>query len=112
MINFPELLKKIRQKSGLTQEQMAKALKVSKVLVAMIETGQKPVSKKIVIGLAEALDVSPFSLMPTFFFDESEDNKTKRSAIEKKLLLVAGKLQEELINKRAKKLKDYVDSQH
>jgi len=81
MINFPELLKKIRQKSELTQGQMAEVLNVSKVLVAMVETGQKPVSKKIVIRLAEVLEISPLSLMPTFFFDESNDYKIKPSPI-------------------------------
>jgi transcriptional regulator with XRE-family HTH domain len=106
MYTFPELLKKIREEGDLTQEEMAKALDVSTVLVSMVETGQKEASKAFVIKLAEKMDVRPSSIMP-FVLDESLAKPQKISGVEKALIDVGEKLQTYLIKTKAKKLKKY-----
>ena len=102
MYRFQELLKKIRQEAGITQAELADILDVSTVLISMIETGQKEASKAFVTNLGIRMGVSPSSIMP---FVLKEDESTSRlSKIEKQLLALRGKLQDELIKKRAKNL--------
>ncbi len=104
MYTFPILLKKIREESNLTQGQLATALGISEVLVTMIETGQKDVSRNFVVRLAESLKVSPNSITP-FIFDI---NDTKNlSSIERQLIKFGEKLQADLIKNKAKNLKKY-----
>lgn len=107
MINSQDLIKKIRKESGLTQGQLASALKVSKVLIAMIETGQKPISKKMILKLADVLDISTFSLEFSLFSDERDDKNQSLSPTELKLLKIGEKLQNQLITYGAKNLKKY-----
>ena len=102
MFTFPELLKEIRRESNLTQEEMAKILEVSTVLIAMIETGQKEVSKAFIIKLAEKLGVHPSSITPFIFANEKTN---KLSGIERNLIIFGEKMQADLIKKKAKKLK-------
>ncbi len=104
MYTFPELLKKIREESNLTQGQLATAVGVSEVLITMIETGQKEVSKNFVIKLADGLKVSPNSITP-FIFDV--DDSKNLSNIEKQMIKLGEKLQIELIKNKAKNLKEY-----
>lgn len=106
MYTFPELLKKIREEGNLTQEEMAKALDVSTVLVSMVETGQKEASKAFVIKLAEKMDVRPSSIMP-FVLDDELNKPQKISGVEKSLIEVGEKLQTYLIKTKAKRLKKY-----
>ncbi len=106
MYTFPELIKKIRTEAGLTQDEFAKALEVSSILITKIETGQKDVSKNLLLKLAEILDVSPRSITP-FLFPESENSENSLSAIEKGLIGLGEKMQEYLIKDRAKTLKHY-----
>jgi transcriptional regulator with XRE-family HTH domain len=107
MINSQDLIKKIRKESGLTQDQLACALKVSKVLIAMIETGQKPISKKMVIKLAEVLNISPFSLEFSLFSNKENPKNQYLSPVELRLLKIGEKLQIQLITYGAKNLKKY-----
>ena len=107
MYSFPQLIKKIREESDLTQKQLASVLDVSTVLISMIETGQKDISKNFIEKLAEKLEVHPGSITPFIFMDEDLDNKNI-SGIEKKLINIGEKLQIFLIENRAKKLKQYV----
>ncbi|HEY4831265.1 MAG TPA: helix-turn-helix transcriptional regulator [Waddliaceae bacterium] len=106
MYTFPELLKKIREENNLTQAEFAKALDVSAVLIAMVETGQKEVSKNLVTKLAELMDVHPFSITPFLFITENADNQ-KFSGIEKSLVQWGEKMQKLLIKNRVKKFKQY-----
>ena len=106
MYTFPELIKKIRTEAGLTQDEFAKALKVSSILITKIETGQKDVSKSLLLKIAEVLDVSPRSITP-FLFSGEGDSKGNHSAIEKGLISLGEKMQEYLIKDRAKMLKRY-----
>ena len=55
MYSFPELIKKIRSEANMTQADFAKAIDVSPVLIAMVESGQKEVSKKLILKLAKKL---------------------------------------------------------
>lgn len=106
MYTFPELLKKIREEGDLTQEEMGKALKVSTVLISMLETGQKEASKAFVLKLADKLDVRPGSIMP-FVFVEKNEKQEGVSGVEKSLVDLGEKFQSHLISNRAKRLKQY-----
>ena len=107
MYTFPQLLKEIRKESELTQEDLAKALDVSTVLVSMVETGQKDVSKNFIIKLSEKLDVHPSSITPFLFLNDDFQNK-KISGLEKKFIERGERLQTFLIKKSSQKLKKYV----
>lgn len=107
--NSQNLIKKIRKESGLTQGQLADVLKVSKVLITMIETGQKSISKKMILKLADVLNISPFSLEFSLFSNGRDDKNESLSQTELKLLKIGKKLQNQLIIYGAKNLKKYVD---
>lgn len=104
MYTFPDLLKKIRDEAGLTQEDLAEVLDVSTVLISMIETGQKQVSRNLIEKLAKKLGVHPSSIMP-FVFSEEDMDLHKLSSAERALILVGEKLQKYLIHAKAKRLK-------
>lgn len=101
MYSFPELIKKIRSEAGLTQAEFARAIDVSPVLIAMVESGQKEVSKKLILKLADGLKVHPFSITPFLYGDDANDNK-KLTGIEKQFIDWGTKLQNHLIKNRAK----------
>lgn len=103
MKTFPDLIKEIRKELGMTQKQLATRLDVSYILISMVETGQKKVSKKLVIKLAKLLDVHPMSLSPFLFAEIKQENL---SPLEKSLMEIGEKLQEFLIKKRAKEIKN------
>jgi transcriptional regulator with XRE-family HTH domain len=106
MYTFPELIKEIRDEAGLTQAEFAKAVGVSAVLIAMVETGQKEVSKKLLIKLAERMEVHPASITPFLFM--SEENPLGNSSKTEKLFISWGtQMQTMLIKKKAKRLKKY-----
>ena len=104
LLTFPELIKLIRQEAGLTQIEFAKLMEVSPVLIAMVESEQREVSKKFIEKLASVLDVHPASITPFLYSQSGEPNDTT-SDLEKKLLSIGVKLQDYLIKKRAKKLR-------
>jgi len=105
MYSFPLLIKKIRTEAGLTQAEFAAELKVSPVLIAMVESGQKPVSKNLVIKLADRLNVHPASITPFLYGDEIRENEL--SKFEKQFLAIGTKLQEHLIKDRSKLLRKH-----
>lgn len=106
MNSFPELIKEIRKVSDLTQKEFADVLGVSTILVSMIEAGQKEVSKNFIIKLSDKLEVNPSSITPFLYIHKDVDNKNI-SEIEKKFICFGEKLQDYLINKKAKNLKKY-----
>jgi transcriptional regulator with XRE-family HTH domain len=106
MYTFPELIKRIRNEAGLTQAEFAKAVEVSPVLIAMVETGQKEVSKKLVVKIAERLEVHPASITP-FLYDSTRTATNDLSSIERQFLVLGTKLQEFLIKKKSRNLKKY-----
>lgn len=108
MYTFPQLIKKIRSEAGLTQAEFADALDVSTVLVTMIETGQKEVSKKFVLKLSKCMNVHPASITPFLFMDEGGDKKPL-SRIENALLELGEKMQSILVEDKAKKLRKYAN---
>ncbi|MBI3818867.1 MAG: helix-turn-helix transcriptional regulator [Planctomycetes bacterium] len=103
MYTFPELLKQIRIEGNLTQEELARALNVSTVLISMIETKQKEVSKNFLEKLANSLEVRPSSIAPFVFMEKN--HMQELSNIERKLVAVGEKLQLYLIKTKSKKLK-------
>lgn len=106
MYTSAKLIKKIREEAGLTQSEFAKALEVSSVLIAMVEGEQKEVSKKLVLKLAEKINVNPISITPFLLIDEKKPKNTI-SPIERKLVALGEKMQNYLISDRAKLLKKY-----
>jgi transcriptional regulator with XRE-family HTH domain len=106
MYTFPELIKKIRDEAGLTQTEFAKALDVSAVLIAMVETGQKDVSKNLVLKIAERMNVHPTSITPFLFVDKNKSVKAT-AGIEKTLVKWGEKMQNHLIKDKSKLLKSY-----
>ena len=106
MYNFPNFLKRIRKIGGLTQPELAKALGVSTILVSMIESGQKKVSKGFVVKLSKWLDIHPGSISP-FLFEDHPVNLNKVSKLEKSLFKIGLKIQNQLIESKVKKLKKY-----
>ncbi len=106
MYSFPELIKKIRETADLTQTEFAKALDVSAALIAMVETGQKEVSKSLLIKLAEKLQVHPSSITPFLFIDEHGPLRSV-SGMERMFIKWGEKMQTHLIKDRAKLLKKY-----
>jgi len=104
MYSFPEVIRRIREEAGLTQPEFAKKIDVSPILVSMIETGQKPVSKKMIEKIAEKLEVHPASITPFLYLDEDFSNK-KIGAIERNIIEQVEKLQDLLIKKKSKLLK-------
>lgn len=103
MYTFPELLKKIRDESELTQIELAKILGVSTILVSMIESGQKKASRNFIIRLAAKLGVQPGFIAPFAFSEKKEPCEI--SNLEKNLIILGEKLQYYLIKEKAKKLK-------
>jgi transcriptional regulator with XRE-family HTH domain len=106
MYSFPVLIKKIRDEAEMTQAEFAKSLGVSVVLISMVETGQKDVSKNLLIRLAKKLDVHPSSITPFLFIIEN-DKQENLTGIEKSFIKWGEKLQEHLIKNRAKQLKKH-----
>lgn len=106
MYSFPELIKKIRTEANLTQAEFAQAIDVSPVLIAMVESGQKEVSKKLLLKVAEALRVHPASITPFLYGSTAENDSL--SALEKQFLSWGTKLQDHLIMDRSKLLKKNV----
>ena len=112
MYTFPDLIKKIRHEVGLTQSEFANVLGVSVVLISMVETGQKGVSKgvskKLIECIAKALQVRPSSVTP-FLFTEENNGKEKLSGIELELIQWGERMQDHLIKKRSKLLREHAE---
>ena len=106
MYSFPILIKKIREEAGLTQSEFATALDVSSVLIAMVETEQKEVSKNLLIRLAELMNVHPSSITP-FLFINKDNPIGNVSSMEKMFTNWGEKMQMHLIKDRAKYLRKY-----
>jgi len=104
MHTFPELIKKIREESGLTQAEFARTVGVSTVLITMVETGRKEVSKNLLLKLAAKMEVSPSSITPFLFIGEKQSIPS--SAIEKMFVNWGQKMQDYLIKDRAKLLRN------
>lgn len=99
MYNTKELLKKVRKSAGMTQGEFAEALGVSQIAIAKMETQSRTMGKEFAKKLAKALDVHPMSIYPSEFHVEE-----RPAGIEGKLYDLVGKLQKELIEKKAKLL--------
>lgn len=106
MYTFPELIKKIRNEAGLTQAEFAKAVDVSPVLIAMVESSQKEVSKNLLRKIADRLEVQPASITPFLYGYEATDGQ-KLSAIERQFLNLGTKLQNHLVKTKSKNLRKY-----
>ncbi|NTV44593.1 MAG: helix-turn-helix transcriptional regulator [Candidatus Yonathbacteria bacterium] len=108
MYTFPELIKEIRNEANITQIELAKILGVSPVLITMVETGQKEVSKKFLLKIANVLKVHPLSITPFLFTLDQEKFPEELSEVEKKLILLGEKIQHDIIRKKSKHLKNYL----
>lgn len=105
MYKFPELIKEIRTEAGLTQAEFAASVGVSPVLIAMVESGQKEVSKNLLLKIADKLQVHPASITPFLYgFDLKGRLEEDLTSIEKQFLKWGIKLQTQLIKSKSKKL--------
>jgi len=104
LYSFPSLLKHIRAKAWLTQEQFAKSLWVSTINIGQFECWNREPSKKIIKALANKLEVSEFCLMP-FLSNEEFDDIDSLSSFERLMYRAWMTLQKELIDKRIKNFK-------
>ena len=76
-------IKTVRQRSGLTQDQLAEKVELSPKYISGIERGVENPTMDILIRLAKVLGVEPYDL---FLFGESEENeKALRKGMEKML---------------------------
>ena len=74
-------IKIVRQRSGLTQDQLAEEVGLSPKYISGIERGVENPTMDILIRLAKVLGVEPYDL---FLFGESEESeKALRKGIEK-----------------------------
>lgn len=74
-------IKIVRQRSGLTQDQLAEQVGLSPKYISGIERGVENPTMDILIRLAKMLGVEPYDL---FLFGESEENeKALRKGVEK-----------------------------
>jgi transcriptional regulator with XRE-family HTH domain len=74
-------IKIVRQRSGLTQDQLAEQVGLSPKYISGIERGVENPSMDILLRVAKILGVEPYDL---FLFGESEESeKTLRKGIEK-----------------------------
>lgn len=94
----------------MTQTEFARLLDVSPILIAMVETGQKDVSKSLVEKIARLLDVQPASISP-FLFTHKISSIKDLSFIEQQLYKYGTKLQEQLIEKKAKLLRSRIEEE-
>ena len=62
---FGERLRKLREKSGLSQEDLADAADLHRTHISLIERGQRSVRLETIEKLAIALQVQPSKLMPS-----------------------------------------------
>jgi len=105
MYKFPELIKEIRTEAGLTQSEFAVSVGVSPILIAMIESGQKEVSKNLLLKIADKLQVHPASITPFLYgFDLKGRKEAELTTIEKQFLNWGLKLQTQLIKTKSKNL--------
>ncbi|MFH1236679.1 MAG: helix-turn-helix transcriptional regulator [Parcubacteria group bacterium] len=105
MYTFSTLIREIRKEANLTQAELAQVLGVSTVLITMIETGEKDVSKNLITRLAKKMSVHPSSITPFIFMTEDTQHTTN-SKLEKKLVEWGEKMQVMLIKDRSKMLRN------
>ncbi len=108
MKKFSSFLKELRNSAELNQSQLADIMKVSPLLITLLETDKKEPSKKFVNSLADKLWVKSNSILP-LISDEDIDPNTL-SGIEKKLIQAVDALQIMLIRKKAKNLRSYAQN--
>lgn len=104
MSTFSQFLKQIRATSELSQKELADILGFSTILIVKLETGAKRPSKKFITTLAKKMDVRPASITP-FMLDSNSAGAAPLSNLEKKLLALTERIQLEIINRDAKRLK-------
>ena len=74
-------IKTVRQRRGLTQDQLAEQVGLSPKYISGIERGVENPTMEILLRVAKALEVEPYDL---FLFGESEESeKALRKGIEK-----------------------------
>jgi transcriptional regulator with XRE-family HTH domain len=61
---FGRLLAKRRKKAGISQENLAKALGLTRTSITNIERGRQPIQLATLYAIADALSIEPTELMP------------------------------------------------
>jgi len=102
MKKFSSFLREMRDSAWITQDQLAKNLGVSKILITSLETESREPSKQFIDILAKKLWVKSASILP-FISDESI-HSIHLNGIEKKIIILIEDLQIMLIKKKSYKL--------
>lgn len=104
MNTFAESLKRCRTEKGISQEELAKKIKIHPVQLSRYERGQSAPSIEVVQKIATALD---FSIDELVF--GNEDIKAKQSIKDRELLSMFRKIQ--LLNDKQKDtVKDFLSA--
>lgn len=99
-----QLIRDIRKETGLNQEQFAKTLGISKILLALIETDQRNPSALFMEKLSSQMGVHVSTLLPFSALYEI-DEKNQLSSIEKKLLNWSKDMRDYMLTKGVYKIK-------
>ncbi|WP_374580356.1 helix-turn-helix domain-containing protein [Pseudoduganella sp.] len=63
LVSFGRVLRQLRKKAGLTQEQLALAAGIERNYVSLIERGINQPALKVIFKLAEALGIRPSEML-------------------------------------------------
>ena len=73
-------IKQMREKAGMSQQDVANACGISRSMVSSIELGERGASAHVVKRLSDALSVDPMSIVKTMSEDNPLRLKIKRMA--------------------------------
>lgn len=76
-----ENLKKLRKAKGLTQEQLAEALKMQPNSIALIETGRTFISSKLLSNASNFFNVESYVFFKSTFVEETDKIKNLKKEI-------------------------------
>lgn len=61
-------LRQLRELQHLSQDELANAIGIARTYLSNIEAGRKPLTRKLLVRVAEVLDVRPISIVrPNYF---------------------------------------------
>lgn len=62
-VRFGNLLRELREKSGLTQEELATDCELDRTYISLLERGLRQPTLKTIFVLAKALNINPSSII-------------------------------------------------
>lgn len=103
-------IKKLRKEMGMTQQELAKSINVSRSTIGMIEANKQGTSNETLLKLAKVLNTTVENLLSDTD-DKKDIPKENKSYKEKEIDTIAAHLEDKnLTPKKVKLLKDYIDA--